>query len=473
MKALLVDPSRVFQRLVAAALEEVGCEVVTAASGTEALEAYPQHDLELVCISYQLSDMDGMELCRKLRELARRVHTPVVMLTSREDTATLSLGLQAGITEVFRKSELARFTAYVRELKERQEETLTVTGRVLLVEDSASVRALVRGVLERAGLEVLVSAEAVGAAELFAREAFDLVLTDVLLAGGTTGLELLRRVRHSEGRKGRTPVLAMSGFEDAARRVELLRYGANDFIGKPVLPEEMVARVRNLIANKQLFDKVEMQHEYLRALAATDHLTSLYNRRFLAEVLPMTLAASRRHGYSVSVVLVDLDHFKRVNDEHGHAAGDNVLVECARLLKATCRKEDLAVRLGGEEFVLVLSHCGFEQAVHKAERVRQQFERQLLAGLPVTASFGVSTLVPEMGATFDDVFAAADQALYEAKAAGRNRVRGCGATHRDTGDQAGAAPAQGPEAGPTESPGAGRGGASVDPPDSGGGESTG
>jgi two-component system cell cycle response regulator len=318
--------------------------------------------------------------------------------------------------------------AYVQELKARRAESLQLSGRVLLVEDSASVRAMVRGVLERTGLEVDLSADANRAWALFTEEQHDLVLTDVLLAEGTTGLELVRRIRHAQGRKSRTPVLAMSAFEDAVRKVELLEYGANDFIGKPVLPEELVARVRNLIANKQLLDKVEMQQEYLRALAATDHLTSLYNRRFLAEVVPMSLASARRHGYSLSLLMIDLDHFKAVNDRHGHSTGDCVLVETAKLLRANCRKEDLAARIGGEEFVLLLSHCGLEQATAKAERLRRQIEELEPAGIHLTASLGVATLVPESGESFEVLFAAADKAVYSAKAAGRNCVRITGAS---------------------------------------------
>jgi two-component system cell cycle response regulator len=190
----------------------------------------------------------------------------------------------------------------------------------------------------------------------------------------------------------------------------------------PVQEEELMARAKNLIVNKQLLDKVKLQGKHLEKLAMTDQLTSLYNRHFLADVAPRKISEACRHGFAISLIVIDVDYFKLVNDTHGHARGDIVLVEIAKILKNACRKEDIIARVGGEEFVIILSHCGGKDAEIKSGVLCKEIESLNPGNIPVTASFGVAGLAVGKQCDFDELFTVADDAVYKAKAQGRNCV---------------------------------------------------
>ena len=196
MKALVVDPSKLFQKMVAGLFESVGGAAVAVDTGADALKHFLESDFDIACVSLHLPDMSGIEFCKRLRLIAEQRHLPVILLTATEDAATLTSSLELGITEVFKKAEMRQFAEYVRELSERRQSKQQLMGRVLLVEDSAAVRMLVCGILKDMGLAVDQTADAKQAWEIFLRKDHDLVLTDVLLAEGTTGLELVRHIRH-------------------------------------------------------------------------------------------------------------------------------------------------------------------------------------------------------------------------------------------------------------------------------------
>ena len=204
-----------------------------------------------------------------------------------------------------------------------------------------------------------------------------------------------------------------------------MKIGANDYVAKPVVNEELVARLTNLITQKKLFDQVEMQREKLHMLAMTDQLTTLYNRHFLSDMAPRRLKEVERHGFGLSLIVVDIDHFKQINDVYGHEAGDTVLKEVALVLKNNCREEDMAVRLGGEEFVVLLPHCFREGAINKAEFFRKEIESLSPLNINVTASFGVTSIEGKSKIEFSEMFHSADKALYSAKENGRNQVVYC------------------------------------------------
>jgi two-component system cell cycle response regulator len=212
----------------------------------------------------------------------------------------------------------------------------------------------------------------------------------------------------------------LSSLQSEEDKLKILESGARDFISKPVIPRELLARVSILLENKQLIDRLEAQKRLLFALAMRDQLTSLFNRRSLFEIAPKEVASAQRHGYPISLFMLDLDHFKEVNDNYGHQAGDSVLREIGALILSLLREGDFAARFGGEEFVVLLPHCKMSDAMARAEDLRAAIEGQNPASLPVTTSIGVATLAP--GWNFEALFRAADEAVYRAKANGRNRV---------------------------------------------------
>ncbi len=421
MKALVVEPSRVYSKMLAALFSAHPFETVFFSTGEKGLEQLAHDTFDLACISLHLDDMSGIDFCKALR-LKIGNTLPIIMSTSNEEPGIVEQSMLAGVTEIFRKSDLEGIGNYLSTFVEQVESDQKLRGHVLYVEDGLAVAELTKYQLTLMGLSVdhVVSGEE--ALIKFKENDYDLIMTDILLAGHMSGLSLLREVRRSEGRKAQIPILAVSGLDDAARRVELLRSGANDFIPKPTVTEELVARVKNLITNKQLLDQVEFQQKQLQMLAMTDQLTKLYNRHFLVDQAPKRLLEAKRHQVPLSLLLIDLDHFKAINDTHGHDAGDAVLSEVAAVIREGGRKENIAARFGGEEFVLILPHCKGEDGVKFANRIRLKIEALKPREIPITASFGVSELPLDVPCTFDTLFNAADKAVYEAKESGRNCV---------------------------------------------------
>ena len=247
-------------------------------------------------------------------------------------------------------------------------------------------------------------------------------MADIVLSGQVTGLGLVRSVRSMEGEKCRIPILGLSALEDAARKIEMLRLGANDYVSKPVVEEEFMARVGNLITSKQLLDQVQQQRRELRERSIRDQLTGLYNRHYLAEVSAQMVSNAHRQQEPISVLMLDLDHFKKVNDTYGHDVGDKVLAAIGRLLSGNGRIGDVAARFGGEEFVVILSNCRADDALLRAERLLDEIRALRPADLFVSASVGVATLDLVAKMDFDQLFKAADEAAYAAKQGGRNRI---------------------------------------------------
>ena len=252
---------------------------------------------------------------------------------------------------------------------------------------------------------------------------YDLVISDIFIEGKLTGADIVEAIRKSGSKKSRTPILAISGQGDTDMRINVLRKGANDFITKPIQHEEFCARINNLIALKKLFDQVDEQQKKLFDLAMTDQLTGLYNRHSLTEMAPKYISDAKRHRFELSLLVIDLDHFKNINDSYGHATGDVVLSEIGRLLNQACRKEDFAARFGGEEFVMLLSHCNANHALEKAELIRQQVEALMPAEIKITASIGVASTGQDHNMKFNTLFEEADKAVYQAKHSGRNQVQ--------------------------------------------------
>jgi two-component system cell cycle response regulator len=421
MKVLAVTGSSFFRHLLQrhlGFLPEPVCFSESIASATAALDDEP----DLICSERHLSDGTGLDFARIVRVHPATRHVPLLLLTSSDDPNLLPESLAAGVTEVFSKVDLEHVANYVEHRVQREAAQVRLAGRALLVEDSRSVAQFMTRVLKSQGLTVDTFANAGAALAALEEHDYEVALVDVLLEGRMTGLTLVRSLRNSEGRNADVPILAVSGLEDAARRIELLRAGANDFLSKPMLEEELAVRVRNIVQIRQLLDHTTGQRDRLRRMALTDQLTGLYNRHYLAQIAERRIAEAERLDVPLTLLVIDIDHFKRINDTQGHETGDVVLAETANVIRAACRQGDIIARTGGEEFVLLLLNMARKSAADFAERLRQRVEAANPAGVPVTVSIGATDTCHGTGQTFKSLFKAADEALYEAKGAGRNRV---------------------------------------------------
>ncbi|MCA9755504.1 MAG: diguanylate cyclase [Candidatus Eisenbacteria bacterium] len=312
--------------------------------------------------------------------------------------------------------------------------------RVLVVDDEETLRIVISQVLQADGFEVTTAASGEEAFALFRADPFSLVITDIVM-GKMSGIDLLERVKSMESE---TNVIVMTSHASVDTAVRALRNGAYDYLVKPFDDIELISAVarrardarrlmdQNRILVEQLkITTAELQsiNVQLREAAIRDGLTGLFNHRCFRERLDAELKSSERSGAPVSVVLVDVDHFKHFNDLNGHLAGDECLRFVARCLETVVSQVGIAARYGGEEFVLVLPGSDAEAGYEVAERLRVEIER---ADIPqaqtqplgrLTVSAGVSTS-PSDGENANALIERADERLYAAKSAGRNNVQG-------------------------------------------------
>ncbi len=311
--------------------------------------------------------------------------------------------------------------AVTDEVEPWQEQSLR--GRLLFVEDSPTSAAVTVHYLEKFGLQVVQVVSVEEALDELGYE-FDLILSDFFLEGELTGLDLVRKVRSREDDLSLLPILMLTSAEEADTRITSLRAGANDFIYKPFHPEELYARLHNLLALRHAYKKLYSQKKAMERLSVTDGLTNLYNKRFLSNEAPPLLEQAQKDSHPIALIVADLDNFKAVNDEHGHEVGDETLRAVAQALEEEFQEVDLIARYGGEEMVVVMDQTDREQALIRAERFRQRLASHPVNGyLSLTVSLGISAQHPdELPRDYARLFREADQALYAAKDAGRNRV---------------------------------------------------
>ncbi|WP_287742016.1 diguanylate cyclase [Diaphorobacter sp.] len=306
---------------------------------------------------------------------------------------------------------------------------------VLLVEDQASVRATLAGELRHVGVsEVLEAASADAALQLFKLRRPDLVLLDIRLPGGNDGYWVAQRMREAEP-GGWTPIIFLSGLDgdlDVWRGIEA---GGDDYLVKPVKPIVLAAKLRAMRRLRdmrrrlvELTEELHVANQHLNEMVEMDPLTGLVNRRGFDRILHSEILAARRDGVPLTLMLCDLDHFKRYNDTLGHVQGDACLKEVGRVLHDVCmRPRDVASRYGGEEFALILPNTPRSGAMTFARALGKLLKARAIAhpgspnGETLTLSGGITTCVPNDGTSAETMLMRADEALYAAKAQGRDR----------------------------------------------------
>jgi len=297
---------------------------------------------------------------------------------------------------------------------------------VLIIDDSDAVRERIITILESFNLfERYYEAE--NGLEGFKKllsSPVDIILCDLEMPR-IDGFKFLSMLKSRPDLQD-TPVIILTGRDDRDLKIKGLEQGASDYITKPFDAEELVARVRVHLKIKNLQDDLRQTNELLRELSNTDHLTGLFNRRYLMEALAKEVQRNLRKGGDLSLIILDIDHFKQVNDTYGHQQGDSVLQKVALLLKKELRAYDTAARYGGEEFIAVLPDTTLEEAGCVADRVRSSIHASRFGGalspLSLTVSIGVARFSSPGCTTVDSFIKLADDALYRAKVNGRNRV---------------------------------------------------
>ena len=448
-RVLVVDDILANVKLLEARLAAEYFEVVTAHSGQQAVDICAHDRIDVVLLDVMMPGMDGFEACRRIKAMPQSHHVPVIMVTALDQPSDKIQGLSVGaddfltkpvddIALITRVKNLARLKMLNDEMLMRAstsqqmglntgaelDKILSQTeGRVLVVDDH--IRSAQR-LIDSLGKVYVTDGEVdtKAAMQRIADNNYDVVLVSLNLAKAD-GLRICSQLRSLEATRHLPLIILVEPGEDA-RLMRGLDMGVNDYLVRPVDKNEMLARVRTQLKRKRYTDFLRVRLEETVELAVTDPLTGLHNRRYMENHLKTLLEDAQRTGRPLSVLVADIDFFKRVNDTHGHDGGDTVLKEFAQRFRRNTRAMDLTCRLGGEEFVIVMPDTDINRAFQVGERLRayvaaEAFQLNPQTRIRVTTSVGIAS-IQSPADTADTLFKRADQALYAAKRDGRNRV---------------------------------------------------
>jgi two-component system cell cycle response regulator len=304
-------------------------------------------------------------------------------------------------------------------------------AKILLIEDNKTQAKETIAPLEKAGYEVIWESAGMSGFKTAVNIRPDLILLDVVLPD-RDGHEVCRYIKMNEALRN-VPVVMLTARSEVKDKVRGLNIGADDYLSKPFHEEELLARINAFLRIKRLQDELQGKNLRLEELlkkvelmAITDGGTGLFNRRHFMELLDTEFSRAKRYGSPLTCILLDIDHFKRINDTLGHQVGDSVLTEMARILQENFRNIEISARYGGEEFVVMLPETTIADARKAAQRLLEQIAGFSFKGLPrnhmVTVSMGLAGLPDSKIETKEVLIRAADHALYRAKKGGRNRI---------------------------------------------------
>lgn len=449
-RVLVVDDIMANVKLLEAKLTAEYFDVVTALSGQEALDLIEENHPDIILLDIMMPGMDGFEVCRRIKENPASTHIPVVMVTALDQPSDRVQGLECGADDFLTKpvndiALFARVRSLVRlkmmtdELRLREDagerlgvsaagesllENTPATGHILLVEDRPRAADRLADILPE-GCTSVIEFDSDKVLSLARSGQFDLIVLSLSLEN-SDGLRLCSQIRSSEEAR-HLPLLMIVEDGDSSRLVKGLEIGVNDYLMRPVDSNEFVARVRTQLRRRRYSEQLRSDLQESVELAVIDSLTGLYNRRYLSGHLEQTMEKAGSTRKPISLLILDIDYFKVVNDTHGHQVGDEILKEFAKRVTSNVRNIDLPARYGGEEFVVVMPDTDSSFASVVAERLRSKiadvpFKADIPAGsLSVTVSIGVASVNGDV-ISVDALLKRADDALYHAKNTGRNRV---------------------------------------------------
>lgn len=448
-RVLVVDDILANVRLLEAKLTAEYFEVHTAMNGVDALESVQRVKPDIVLLDVMMPGMDGIEVCRRIKGNTQTHHIPVIMVTALDQPDDRVRGLEAGADDFLTKpvSDLALFCR-VKSLVRLKMLTDELRSRVAAGESMGLVDIVEQGVLANEPGKILLIDNhntLIGRIKSTVGKRHDISTFDdpqLALFEATEkhyeliiinldfdnfdGLRLCSQLRSLE-RTRQVPILIIVDPDDHERLLRALDMGVNDYLLRPVDKQELMARVNTQIKRWRYTEQLRTNVKQSIEMAVTDALTGLYNRRFMEKQLSALAMSAANRGKPLAILVIDVDYFKSINDNHGHDVGDRVLQELSCRLKDGLRNLDLACRTGGEEFIIVLPDTDKAVALRLGERLRKiislkPFNAGVKSGpLSITVSIGVAAF-EGIDDSMEGLLKRADDALYQAKRDGRNRV---------------------------------------------------
>jgi two-component system cell cycle response regulator len=444
-RVLVVDDIEQNRKLLQDKLKNEYFHVITAVDGQDAIDKALAEEPDVILMDVMMPRLNGVEACRQIKMDSRTEHIPIVLVTALNERVDRLRGLGAGADDFLTKPvndlhllsrvrALTKYKMVADELRKREAsgKRIGVIDAVVSGRANEPARILVVDENERQARRICRYLEGLHR-PISHSEATQLGLSgsmvDLMIVSLSNekldGLRLCAYFRSLESTRD-LPILVVAEPDDEKKAVRALDLGASDIVIKPIDPEELSARVKTQVRKKRYLDALRARLDQSMELAVTDQLTGLHNRRYMRAQIESYVKRSNMGGMPVSVLLCDIDHFKKVNDIHGHSAGDDVLREFGRRLSENIRPMDLACRYGGEEFVVIMPETTQGLAHAAAERIRVIMEETSFTigrgeQLRVTMSGGIATVIPPED-TVDALMKRADEALYRAKGNGRNLV---------------------------------------------------
>lgn len=448
-RILVVDDTPANVKLLEAKLLQEYYEVITAVNGMEAIEKAKTEHPDIILLDVMMPGMDGFEVCQRLRADDETMHIPVVMVTALSEKSDRIHGLEVGADDFLTKpvndmalfarvKSLVRLKVMIDELRVRGQtgiqfgmdengDPLSIKdAKIMVVDDDAVQGKQIAQKLSIINQSVNVVLDPEKAVAIAASGEYDLIIVSTQMMDAD-GLRICSQLRSSESARN-VSIIILVDEDDSFSLLKGLELGVNDYIITPVDVNELVARVKTQIKRKRYQEALRSNFKTSISLAITDGLTGIYNRRYMDTHLENVMKECLENGRSLGVMLLDIDHFKEVNDTHGHDVGDQIIKQFASRVSDTIRPADMAVRYGGEEFVVLMPGTDIENSERVAERVReimanQPFEVTTEEGVLLkTCSIGVTSLNRAGGDGMHSLLKRADEALYEAKNSGRNKV---------------------------------------------------
>lgn len=450
-KVLIADDSPVSLASLEKVFSTEEFHTIRAANGKEAYDRAVCELPDLIMLDVMMPEMNGFEAARILKEDSRTRSIPIIMVTALGDPQHEMTGREAGAEEYLAKPVrpqelLARANSLISLKQYRDQLTIRNHSQwsflvdrssddagpetqkrlplILLVEDNESDAELVRHLLSDLPVRLERLSNGEEAVELCKTGQVDLMLLDILLPG-LNGFEVCRRVKKSD--KGKDlPIVVITCLEDMDSRLRCIELQADDFLVKPIAGRELQARVKILLEKKQRLDELRSHYEEALNSAVVDWLTGLYNHGYFKRFLDLEIKKSLRQRYPVTLIMIDIDNFKSVNDAHGHPVGDMILQELAQVVRRSVREVDLVARYGGDEFAVVLPYSDHPGALRVARRIdaairSHGFPAKTDRATRLTVSMGVAGY-PEDAVHVDGLIHSADQKLYTAKLKGKNQI---------------------------------------------------
>ncbi len=448
-RVLVVDDVPANVKLLEAKLSAEYYEVITAVNGQQALEVAEAEMPDIILLDVMMPVMDGFTACRKLKENVRLRHIPVIMVTALDQPSDRVQGLLAGADDFISKPiksnplfprvrSLIRLKMMTDELRARDitgqnlglqdlpnwEDNSDIKGRILIVDDQARSSARIGGALNEAGHDARIVEDSTEALRMAKAEPFDLMIVSLSMRN-YDGLRLCSQFRTTEETRT-VPLLIIVEDPEDSRLARGLDMGINDYLVRPIESNELFARVRTQLRWHKYEEKLRHNLHLSLQMAVTDGLTGLHNRRYMETHLHILTERAKQDDRPISLLMIDIDFFKTINDVHGHDAGDRILKQFATGISRNIRGIDLACRFGGEEFVVIMPETDMAIASLVAERIRQytetfSFDVGNATPVAMTTSIGVTSLGGSDD-TPETILKRADEALYRAKNDGRNRV---------------------------------------------------